>query len=277
MAVFVLDGGILHVLWAYVAADFVASFAASSVAFHELSRRLGPHWWRAPLHLLRADRREMVVFALNSNLSYTFTFLTKNSDPLWLAYFRNPTEVGYFNLALILISVVMYPVAPNSRTVFPEVVRDVSLHRWADVRRILRKGTAASLALILPAGAVLLSTAWFFIPVLFGPGFAPATAALLMLWPGEAYAQALFWSRPTLLALGRPGYATRVNAVLLVLKTSVALVLVPRFGYVASAATVTGYCLINSTLVARKVPQLISERERAAAISHPVRAAPESP
>jgi O-antigen/teichoic acid export membrane protein len=264
--VLVLHGRIVHLLLVYVAAELIGSLAASTVAFRELTRRVGPRWWRAPLGLLGPDRREMVAFAFNTNVSSTLSYVTKNSDALWLAYFRNATEVGYFNLALILISVIMYPVSPNSRTVFPEVVRDVSLDRWSDVRRILRKGTVAALALILPGGALLLSTAWFFIPALFGDGFAPATVALLVLWPGEAYAQALFWSRPTLLALGRPGYATGVNAVLSVLKIASVLMLVPRFGYVASAATVTGYLLISVTLVARKVLLLMAEGEREAAM-----------
>jgi O-antigen/teichoic acid export membrane protein len=65
--------------------------------------------------------------------------------------------------------------------------------------------------------------------------FLPAFPALLIMLVGFLVANTFYWARPALLALGLPGYATRVNVLVTVIKIAGVLVLLPRIGYLGSA------------------------------------------
>jgi O-antigen/teichoic acid export membrane protein len=100
------------------------------------------------------------------------------------------------------------------------------------------------------------------IRIVYGEEFLPAYPALLILLFGFLIANLLYWHRPALLALGRPDFPTKLNFILALIKVAGVLLLVPRFGYLASAALLAGYYILSSVISTIKIRTLIAEREQ---------------
>ena len=92
------------------------------------------------------------------------------------------------------------PVATLTEPFYPAVAREVELGHTEETKRLIGGGTRASLLWIIPSGVLAMTTIWFIVPVVYGQEFGRAAVAFALIWPGAAFAQALFWSRPTLLA-----------------------------------------------------------------------------
>ena len=66
-----------------------------------------------------------------------------------------------------------------------------------------------------------------------------------------------------LLALGRADFPAKVNFILAVFKILGIVLLVPQFGFIASAALLAGFYWIGSLISVVKIRSLISQRELA--------------
>jgi O-antigen/teichoic acid export membrane protein len=66
------------------------------------------------------------------------------------------------------------------------------------------------------------------------------------------YADTFFWNRIALLAMGYPDYPTKVNLIAAVLKVVGIMTIVPVFGYLGSAALLSGFYIFSVSLNVRK-------------------------
>ena len=78
---------------------------------------------------------------------------------------------------------------------------------------------------------------------------------------GLLVANFFYWRRVALLALGRADYPAKVNLVLASFKLAGTFTLVPKFGYLASAALLSAFYWLSSLLTVWKVRLLIASRE----------------
>jgi O-antigen/teichoic acid export membrane protein len=99
------------------------------------------------------------------------------------------------------------------------------------------------------------------IALVYTPQFLPAYPALVTLLAGLLVANTFYWRRVALLALGRADYPAKVNLVLAAFKVAGTLALVPRFGFLASAALLSGFYWIGSLITVLKTHSLIAQRE----------------
>jgi len=83
----------------------------------------------------------------------------------------------------------------------------------------------------------------------------------MILLAGFMVANTFYWNRIALLGLGLPAFPTKVNLILAGLKLLGILLLVPRYGYLASAALFAGYYMISTSLAAWKTYQVLKIRE----------------
>jgi O-antigen/teichoic acid export membrane protein len=248
----------LGVVLAYMAGKISAAVLLTLSAVIEAGRHWGAGWWRTPLVLLRNQARELIHFGVSTNLSATINLVNKDAELLWVSFFRNPTETGYYKLALALANVVQLPVAPMPQATYPELSREVSRANWLNVRYILRQGS-------LLAGGYTLATTLFLvvlgrplIDLVYTPEFSPAYPALVILLGGFLVANTFYWNRSALLALGLPEYPMKVNFITALLKVGLSLLLVPTFGYLASAALLSGFYILSISLNVRKARQVLS-------------------
>lgn len=260
--VFLAHGDILQVLLAYLAGKAASAIGLTIAALNEATQRWGRGWWKAPLSLLRPKARELTHFAVSTNLSATFNLVNKDSELLWVSLFRGPLEAGFYKTALAITNLIQLPISPLPQATYPELAREVTRKNWSNVRYILRQGSiwAGTFSLIV---TILLALFGKQVILLLykDPGFLPAYPALLILMTGFLIANTFYWNRIALLALGLPDFPTKLNLVLAILKVIGVLLLVPRFGYLASAALFAGSYIIGTSISAWKTHQVLSSRQ----------------
>lgn len=258
------QGGVLAVILAYMGGKTGGALALTGMALWEAGRRWGSGWWRAPLGVLRDQARELVRFAVNTNISATINLVNKDSELLWVSALRNPTEAGYYKLALLLANIAQLPVSPLPQATYPELSREVARKNWGNVRYILRQGSRLAFLYTAAAALFLFLFGRPLIRYLYRPEFLPAFPALLILLAGFLVANSFYWNRTALLALGHPDYPTKVNLLAAGLKITGILLLVPVFGYLGSAALLAGFYFLSITLNVRKTYAVLSERDPSA-------------
>lgn len=257
---YVLDAGLTAVLLAYLAGKSVGSIALSAAAVIEAGRRWGSGWLGASLAPLRPRLRELAHFAFNTNLAASLSLVTKDSEVLWVSWLRNPVEAGYYRLALALTNLVQMPISPLPQATYPELARQAAHHDWGEMRHLLRRGSLLAGTYALLAGIFLFIAGKPLIAWLYGNDFLPAFPALMIVLVGLMIANTFYWRRPALLALGEAGFPTQVNLTLALIKLAGILLLVPRWGYLASAALLAGFYLVGTALTVWKVLSLIAAR-----------------
>ncbi len=81
---------------------------------------------------------------------------------------------------------------------------------------------------------------------------------LIILLIGLLVANTYYWRRIALLALGRADFPAKVNLVLAILKVGGILLLVPRYGFLASAALLSGFYILGSIISVWKIHNLVA-------------------
>lgn len=262
--VYWLRGGLAGILLAYLIGKAVSALGLSLVALLESSHRWGRGWWRASLQPLRPRFRQLTHFAVSTNISASISLITKDSELLWVSLFRGPVETGYYRLALTLTNLVQMPISPLPQATYPELSRQAARGEWQQMRSLLRQGSQLAGGYTLAATVFLIILGKPLIAWLYTPQFLPAYPALLILLLGYLVANTFYWRRSALLALGRADFPAKVNLVLAAFKMAGILLLVPRYGYLASAALLTGFYWIGSLVTVWKVYTLLPKESRAA-------------
>ncbi|MFM8320796.1 MAG: lipopolysaccharide biosynthesis protein [Chloroflexota bacterium] len=262
--VYLAGGGLLGVLLAYLAGKSFSALGLTLSALGEAAWRWGPGWWRTPLAQLAPRRSELARFAISTNISASLSLVTKDSELLWVSLLRGPLETGYYRLALSLSNLVQMPVNVLPQATYPELSRQAAVGNWKGMRSLLRHGT-------LLAGGYTLAAALFLglfgrplIAWVYTPDFLPAYPALMILLVGLLVANTFYWRRTALLALGQAGYPARVNLALAALKLLAIVALVPRFGYLASAALLSAFYWAGTFATVWKTYAVMRARERTA-------------
>lgn len=246
------------ILIAYLAGKVVSALGLTALAMRQAGQHWSKNWWRTPLGILRPQSRELATFATSTNISATLSLVNKDAEALWISLFRSPTETGYYRTALSLINLVQIPVSPLPQATYPELSREVARKNWASVTDILRKGSFMAGSFSLVVSVILAIAGQQLILLLYkDPGFLPAYPAIMILIPGFLAANTFYWNRISLLALGRPDFPTKLNLVLAVLKIFGILLLVPRFGYLASATLLSASYLIGVSIAAWKTRTIL--------------------
>jgi len=247
VSAWLLHANMLVVVLAYTLGKLILGIGPMVLAWDSLGKIYGPGWWRASFKLL-PPRKELVSFAVSTNLSATLNMIVRDSELLWVGFFLTTRDVGYYKIALAIINLVVAPINPLISATYPELSRSVAEKSWAQLRRLLRRVTllaagwsvGVSLALLVFGNWVIL---------LYGPEYLPAYPALMVLLAGYGVANILFWNRSLLLVLQRPVFPFQVMLWTGLAKVLLAFVLVPRFGYIAEAALLSAYLAISVAII----------------------------
>jgi O-antigen/teichoic acid export membrane protein len=252
LSAYIRQGGLGDILVAYILGKTLGAVGLTVVAMLEATRRWGWGWWLTPLRLLKDNVREMLRFAISTNISASLTLITKDSEVLWVSFLRNPVEVGYYKLALSLMSIIQLPINPLSQATYPELSRETARRNWSNVRYLLQQGSILAGGYTMSASLFLAILGQPLIRYVYKPEYLPAYPALLILLLGCLVSNAVYWRRLILLAFGLADYLTKVNFVVAVLKVVGVLLLVPVFGYLGSASLLSGYYLLVSGITMHK-------------------------
>jgi O-antigen/teichoic acid export membrane protein len=258
--VYMNQGGLYEIVLVYMTGKIVGAIALAISALVLASQEWGADWWRAPIGLLRDRARELGRFAVSTNISATINLVNKDGEVLWVSALTGPTGAGYYKLALSLANLIQLPVGPLPQATYPELSREVAAKNWHNMRYILRQGSLMAFGYSALAGIFLLIFGRPLIAFFYTPEFLPSYPALLILMVGLLVANTFYWNRISLLSLGFAEYPAKVNGIAAVLKFIGIVTLVPIFGYLGSAALLSGYYLFSVTLNVRKTLSELSSK-----------------
>ncbi len=230
---------------AYLLGKVFAGLLLSWIAYTQLSQTFGAGWWRTPLRSVPKLAAPGPVCSQHQPLTGTVNLVTRDSETLFISFLRSPTEAGYYKIALAVINLVMMPIQPFIGTTYAEIAKTIGRRDWPQTSSLLKRVSTLAGAWTLLAGGGLAVLGGWFISLVYGPEYAPAYPAVLILLAGYGFANLLFWNRPLLLALGIPAYPLKVAALVGAGKTLLAFWLVPIFGYLAEAALLSGFFFLT--------------------------------
>jgi len=242
---FFLPNALWIVLLAYLAGKTVLGLGLFLVAQRQLQYELGSGWWKAPL-MSFAESRDLIRFAISSNVSATIIKVFRESEPLWVGYFLSTDAVGYYKAAYTLVSFLSVPADPLIAATYPEINRLVVQKAWSSLRSFLRKVTSLSFAVNMVAALGFVFLGQFALVIFTGhEEFIVAYPTLLTLFVGLAFNYTLFWNRPLLLSLGLPDFPIWATLIVGLVKVALAFWLVPRYGILAAGALLSFYYIAS--------------------------------
>jgi O-antigen/teichoic acid export membrane protein len=251
LVVFVTHGGLYQVLVAYLAGKAIFGLGVMALAFYWMKPLLGEGWWRAPLALL-PRRRELLRFAISTNLSGTINMIFRDSEVLWVGFFTTKLQAGYYKFALAVMNVVLMPVTAMLSSSSPEVNRLVAVRAWGPLRRLLRRTSIMALTWTGACTLGIGTLGYFLLAHLKEGAYLPAFPAILILLAGYGVANVAYWNRPLLLAFGMPLYPMNVTAAVGAVKTALMFVLVGPLGFLAEAALLSGYLAVSVGIIVQR-------------------------
>jgi O-antigen/teichoic acid export membrane protein len=245
-AVLTSTASVRLVLAAYFAGKTLAGIAIVVLAARVLNERL-PGWLRIPLRTY-SGWRGLLGFALSTNLNGTVNLLVRDNIPLYIAALTGTAEVAYFKIAFGFTNLLMLPIEPFIWPTYTEITTTISRGQLESTRRLLRRVSVISAGWVLAAGGAVALLGWWLIPLLYGPEFAPAYPAALILMVGYGYANIFGWNRPLLLALGMASFPLVVAAVTGAVELALIFTAVPQYGYLAAAGILSLYLLVSISI-----------------------------
>jgi len=263
VSAFIWHGGLGMVLLAQLLGKSIIGLGLFIAAQIQLHQKLNRGWWRTSLKTL-GSTRDLIRFAISSNISATIIKIFRESEPVWIGYFLSTTAVGYYGVAYKLVSFLSIPADPLIATTFPEINRLSTQKAWARLKDFLRKITTVSLVynLALALGFILFGH-WIII-LISDARYLPAYPVLIVLVIGLTFNYTLFWNRPLLLSLGLPTYPIRVTLIVGLIKIALAFIIVPRYGIVAAGALLSFYYIASVGIMAWRGMREIQHQEASA-------------
>jgi O-antigen/teichoic acid export membrane protein len=259
-AAFFTGGDLRDVVIAYLLGKGIWAALVSIAALRVAREQWGSNWWRASLSLISGRRKDLLRFAVSTNLSGTINLVTRDSDILWLNALTNPTQGGYYKVAKAFMNVLLVPVTPLISTTYREVAREVAQKAWKNVRYLLRSGTLISAIWTVPASLGLIVMGPYLVTI-YGPDFQPAYVVILILLVGVVVANLIYWSRSVLLPLGMPDYPAKVGFIAAAIQIGGMILTVPRWGAPAMAAMMSLFFVLNTSMLFFRTRSEIGKRQ----------------
>lgn len=259
---FLWNGTLPVVLGAYLLGKVILGLGMFIAAQIQLQKILGSGWWRVSLSGLTA-MRELIRFAVSSNISATIIKIFRESELLWVALFLPTSLVGLYSVAYTIVSFIAIPADPLISTTFPEINRLVVQKAWGQLRDFLRRVTTLSFAYNLLIGLAFIFFGRWIILIYSGEEFLGAYPALIALTIGIVFNYILFWNRPLLLSLGLPDFPIWVTLIVGLVKVALAFLLIPKYGIIAAGALLSFYYIASvGIMVLRGLREIKMKEER---------------
>lgn len=259
--VYLNGGGLAAVLNAYLAGKVLMGLGTAAAAYIRFPNLTGTGWLKTALHVPE-NWREMVRFAVSTNLSSTINLLIRDSEVLWVGLFLSKVEAGYYKFALAVMNIILMPVAPLIHTTFPEINRSTSQKNWKPLKSMLGRTTVIAAVWTVGCAAGLLVAGKWLLGLISAGAYLPSLPAIAILLVGYGLANILFWNRPLLLAFGLPGFPLKVSAIIGALKTGLMFVLVRPFGFLAQAGLMSAYLALTVLINVFKGLSLLNHADR---------------
>lgn len=240
IAVAVLLGlGVMGVAWAYTLS--YALVAALSVVYLVYRTPLFDDVAPNPMH------REMLTFSAPLMVTATMTILFGNADTFIIGYFASTGEVGVYNVAYPLASLLVAVLNSFGFIFMPAISELHANDNLEEMRRTFELVSKWIFVTTLPLFLLFVSYPDYVIRFTFGTEYLGGQLALAILAIGFFTHSIAGPSGNTLVAIGRPERVMYTNITVVLVNVVLNFYLVPRYGIVGAAiATTVGYAVMNA-------------------------------
>jgi O-antigen/teichoic acid export membrane protein len=187
------------------------------------------------LSLLANYKQDMKKFIISNYLTNNWVMVLANIDTIILGYFRNITEVGYYRMSKNFVNLLARMIEPFNIVIYPDLSKLWASKSLAQFKNLLKKSTITVLILVMPIALFIILFITQILQITVGASFIPAVASTRLMVLGALIAALFFWTRPTILAMGKPHIPAWVNLISVFLVIGLSILIVPLYGFLGSA------------------------------------------
>jgi O-antigen/teichoic acid export membrane protein len=237
---YVLNGGIIYLLFVYVITTFLNLIIGLILVRKLLKHHFSISLLKVSLNNLKGHGKSILHFLLNTNFTALLKIFQQNGAVLILGFLSTPLQVGYFKLAQSLAGSLGLFYTPVFQAIYPDIVKLWMEKKIRKLRAIIAKFTYISAL----AGILILIFVWFFgenmISLLSGEEFRLSSQSLLILTLANIIALCTIWIGPLFLASGNAQYRSIAHLIGGILMVLCLVTLIPKYG--ASGAAIGSLC-----------------------------------
>jgi O-antigen/teichoic acid export membrane protein len=248
VVLFFTNGNVYQVLMAYLAGKFVFGFGVFISGIVQLPNLIGNRWWHHPIRIIE-NKKELVRFAISTNLSGTVNLLIRDSEVLWVGFFWSSLEVGYYKFGLAVMNVLLMPITPLLVTTYPEINRLITLKLWNPLKNLLRKTTLISFTWTASCALGLVLFGKWLLSLIKNGNYLPSLPVVFILLFGYGMANVFFWNRNLLLSLNRPNRPLFIMGIVGLIKTILMIIFVPKMNFLFQAGLLSLYFVISVLMI----------------------------
>ncbi|MBS3076645.1 oligosaccharide flippase family protein [Candidatus Pacearchaeota archaeon] len=203
-------------------------------------------------------RGELMKYSLPIMFLGIFSFLFNNLDSLALGFFKNASEVGIYNTAIIIVSMVWFTQELFMQLFLPLVTKEFSRGNLVLVKEISKQVGKWIFAINLPISIIVILFPNAVINILFGSQFIAAGNALRILGIGQLIFSLGSLSTNLILITGRSKLVL-INLIAIALVNFILeIILVPGYGLIGAALAATISMSLLSLILLIEVKYLLS-------------------
>lgn len=236
LVVLYLGYGIKGVLVAYIIVSFSGFVLRQILVDRMLKHNKLGSWISSGIGLLSNRRKEIVWFLLNTSFNATLKTAGEGRiASLALGYFFGPVPTALYRVARSVKKTIGRISDPLYEALFPRLVSLSTANLYGRFVELVRFASGILLKLVIPVLVVILLFAEQIIGLIFGGQYVAASNTMRVLTVSALFTGSTFWLTPTLLAIGRPGLRTAINAFRTLTYIILLLALVPMYSYLGAA------------------------------------------
>jgi O-antigen/teichoic acid export membrane protein len=255
--------GLTGFVLVWLASGIVEGLVLWSLGLRELARQgflAGLVGWP---HGAAGMHRGLWRFVWSLNIDASLTQVTSRIAPLAVGWALGPAPAGLFHVANRLATTLAQAGKLLRQTSYPELARLVAEDELKAVKRVILRAGLLAAAGGVPVLLVLVAFGRPILGLIGGPEFTAAYTVLALLATARVIHLFGFPLGATLVALGRPGLAVRVNLAMAVLFVPVLLGLLEWLGLIGAGLNAIAFATMTVSLMAALVLSLLSRRGRA--------------
>lgn len=193
------------------------------------------NWFQGSLSSIAPLKNELMTFFGWNYLAVTLSGVITQAPLILLGRYRNPEEVGLFQIATNILTAASYPEASMREVAYPELSTQWATGERKQLKSRLRRWVfkgGLPISLLILSSLPLLP---FVIPWVLGSAYAPSMRAAQVMLVGEAVAALFFWRNPFYYASGNINTWAKSYAVYTAVMVAAAWFVVPDGGFLGLA------------------------------------------
>jgi O-antigen/teichoic acid export membrane protein len=233
--------GIAAPAYAYLVV-YALSFA---IFFAIFVAKVFPRVWKARAEFVSSNFSQLLLFGLPAMITIFGNNILQYTDSFMLAYLTNLTNVGLYQVAQPIATLVFYFSTAAAVVATPLASELMARRKYKELRKGVELLHTYIFAMVVPIAAALVLFPEIFIRLLFGDKFLAAAPALQILAVGAVFGTIGYINLNILFGLGKPKLSGRLTFVCAIVNLALNFLLIPHYGLIGAAlATTASYFLM---------------------------------